>query len=166
MLPGMELVSIQLQLVSFTSHWQHQKEIPGQTASASPPSRQPLHQLKSCHLSPAPSEEPQQTAEHGRIHRMMWEQEAEEAHCIHQNPNQIPVWAGNGDEKVNTPSVLPGTGSGTCTDSWSLFRSLWAAAPSAADTRTSPKVLCLPSQRLCWKTDCCEQWQGFAGFAF
>lgn len=54
MLPGMELVSIQLQLVSFTSRWQHQKEIPGQTASASPPSRQPLYQLKSCHLSPHP----------------------------------------------------------------------------------------------------------------
>lgn len=159
MLPGMELVSIQLQLVSFTSRWQHQKEVSGQRASASLLSRQPLYQLKSSHLSLAPFEEPQMIVEHGRMHCMKQKQELQGAHCMHKNPNQISVWGGNGDEKVNAPSVLPGKSSGTCTDSWYLSSSLWAAAPSAADIQNSPKALCWCSQRLCWKADCCELWR-------
>ena len=51
----MELVSIQLQLVSSASHWQHQKELSDQMASASLLLwRQPLYQLKCSHLSPGP----------------------------------------------------------------------------------------------------------------
>lgn len=118
----MELVSMGLQLASSASCWQHQKEISGQTASASLLLwRQPLYQPKSSHLSLAPFEEPQQIAEHGRKHCTRWEQEVEGTHRTHKKPNQIPGWAGKGDERVTAASLLPGTGSGTCTPALTLY---------------------------------------------
>lgn len=119
--PAMELVSIRPQLASSASRWQRQKEISGQTASASLLLwRQPLYQSKSSHLSPAPSEAMQQIAEE-TLREVGPGGQGSSSRAQKAKPDPLPTapggspWAGKGDERVTTAISAPGMGSDTLT---------------------------------------------------
>lgn len=159
--PAMELVSIRPQLVSSASRWQRQKEISGQTASASLLLwRQPLYQPKSSHLSLAPSEAMQQIAEE-TPREVGPGGQGSSSHAQKAKPDPLPPalggspWAGKGDERVAAAISAPGMGS----DTRSLAPAAWLPLGCCSFCCGDMEQPQSPAQGLleaCWKAGCCE----------